>query len=353
MMKKVKFYYVYKYFVLAIISIMAGILAYLWFSLNDYEKHLPEKTMDVVFSEMKDGDYSRLVENGDSSLSTFCKQEDVNAYIKQIVDGKDLSYKKKTGEFKEEHPVYVILCGEDALTTVSLKSVKTTFYGNTVWEVENVGKMALPSYDMTVTAPNGATVTVNGTQLSADYVSESDIIVDSLKDLPDYISCPTMTKYVVPGVLGIPEVSVTAADGTAMEISTSEDNKEVVAGYPGKDGLLSAYGEQTLNIAQTYTKYMAADTSLTDIAQYVDGNAEIYQFLRTSEVYWFTSHDSYEFTNTEAYDATKYDDNIFSISVKYDYTIYRNGESFYYPTDLTFVYANVDGNLKVEDIIIN
>ncbi|MBO5274890.1 MAG: hypothetical protein J6I45_09770 [Clostridia bacterium] len=247
-------------FALAAISI----LIFLWNFMSAYERSLPEKALIPYTS---DGGISLLDEaarrdNDDTALLDYL-------YPLKL-EGREITCRKKAGEYTAAKPVYSILADGEAYFTLTLKEGEEVGFGMRMWEADTLtadeAYYTTERHTLTITAPSEAEVSVNGRILAA-----ADIEADGLRyrDVNPYeaslaeLAC---TKYRVEGLFTPPEVAV-IYEGVALTPSNKGDYSYVF--LPGQAQTLTVKAPSTATVTVNgyilTNDYVVESTAYTDI----------------------------------------------------------------------------------------
>ena len=81
-------------------------------------------------------------------------------YFNDIFTGKQISYKKKAGEYSESKPVYVLYAGNDKIASVSLDESKKNMHKFTEWKISSIdfNVNAKDNHAVNVMVPKGSRV---------------------------------------------------------------------------------------------------------------------------------------------------------------------------------------------------
>ena len=90
----------------ALVVIIAVALVLLYGLLKDYEAGRPANTMDKLVSHIEAGNVGKWIKDA-GILGEFETEDIVSDYFKDTFADKEVSYKKKAGEYTENNPVYI------------------------------------------------------------------------------------------------------------------------------------------------------------------------------------------------------------------------------------------------------
>ena len=298
----------------ALIVIIAAALVILHGFLKDYESGRPANTMDTLVAHIEKGNVGEWIKKS-GLLGEFETESIVSDYFRDTFEGKQISYKKKAGEYSESTPVYA----HDK------------------------------SHAVKVTVPKGSDVELNGVKVSSDYIT-GESSVDLCKHVSDYVDTPVNDIYEITGLFTAPDVKVYSS---GKELSTELDKEGYVAYYPGDDSLLEEEKQHILLVAENYGKYMINRGSLTTLSGYMIGTAKEYMSdIPAIDVYLIGRTFTYNITDENISNFRKYSDDCYSCNVDYKLNVNWSSGSTTYDIALTYIFVKQDGKWMLADFKI-
>lgn len=353
------FWKVYIVIGLLLLGALGVWLCFLYNWLGDYEsaqpKYLAEDTFNEHFADFDAAEYIKLC-NTESFLET---EENIVNYLETLTEGKEITYKKVSSGLESGYK-YIVLCsdGENetkfasfTLTEDGDADSKFKTYTAGGYEIYTDSKTTV-----TVEAPKGYTVLVNGDALSETFITENDIPTDSCNHMPEGVSGLYYTKYTVNGLLTEPTVEVKNGAG---ESATVEKVNNSYKAQPVSDAALSAeYTEWVLKASELYARYTQYDsnvnvTGFNQVAPYFDPSSELYESIRTVDNMFVQYYDDYEFKDMTASEFVRYDENTFSCRVQYTQLLYQKNDVYDDFVDQTLYLRKVDGEYLIYDMNVN
>ena len=120
------------------------------------------------------------------------------------------------------------------------------------------------------------------------------------------------------------------------------------------DDLMAQYAAFAEEATTTYCEYMTNDGSLTEVRRFFATGTPTYDAIRTSEVIWYTAHIGYRFENIESSEFFWHDEEMFSCRVTLDHYVVRTTtDTHYFPLDVTLFFREVDGVMRVWELVAN
>lgn len=213
------------YAALFLILIVVG-LGFFWKFIAAFEDSRPLNTMDAYMAKLNAEHICDTQADLIAEVDHYIQSEDAcRQLVIDAVSG-DITYAKKTSESTDTQTVYVLRCGSRIIGSVTMTTTEIDQYGFARWKISS------ESFDLsylkgtktyTVTVPEEFPVYVNGAQLNADYITQSDIHYDVLEEFYDDYDLPTMVTYTVAPGLGDYEMKVTDPDGNPVVIDETTD----------------------------------------------------------------------------------------------------------------------------------
>lgn len=185
----------------ALIVIIAAALVILHGFLKDYESGRPANTMDTLVAHIEKGNVGEWIKKS-GLLGEFETESIVSDYFRDTFEGKQISYKKKAGEYSESTPVYVLYADDDKIASVSLDESRKNAHKFTEWKISSINfnvNAQDKSHAVKVTVPKGSDVELNGVKVSSDYIT-GESSVDLCKHVSDYVDTPVNDTYEITGL---------------------------------------------------------------------------------------------------------------------------------------------------------
>lgn len=164
----------------ALVVIIAVALVLLYGLLKDYEAGRPANTMDKLVSHIEAGNVGKWIKDA-GILGEFETEDIVSDYFKDTFADKEVSYKKKAGEYTENNPVYILYADDKKIANVTLTEKKKNAHKFTEWKLASIdfnvdSKTKNTEHSVKITAPKNSEVTINGVNVSSDYITgEADV----------------------------------------------------------------------------------------------------------------------------------------------------------------------------------
>lgn len=353
--KRVSVFYII-YFTL-IILFVAGLFASLLFLkdyLKDFEASRPIHTVEAVVEEyfLSEDKYGLLEESG-YEIPEFSSESAVLEYLDSVIAEDDLQYYSIGGD--DKNLIYSVVSNNLRIATVTIELLDApNESGFPVYELSDISLTIGGSAGVSIKAPVGYTVYINGHELTEEYVYGEVEETESCNHMFGEAEGVKYVTYKLTGIFGDPDV-------------TAKDNHDLPAQNIESDGngvfytIGINYGEmpdelkdRILKASECYAAYMQKDMGFGGIAGYVDRTSELYTNLRTSAVKWANEHKGYRIVDPEVSEFYYYDENIFSCRVRFVHLLIgNNGNNFENEFDMTFYCRNINGKFMIYDSHVN
>lgn len=131
------------------------------------------------------------------------------------VQGQRLSFRPDSENTSRLASVYILSAGENDLLTLTASYDKAS----RTWKVDEAPLKALQAEARTlaITVPEGSAVSVNGTTLSEEYITDSRVPYTGISELEtQFDTCPYRMTYTVPGIYEAVQVDVSREAGVLL-----------------------------------------------------------------------------------------------------------------------------------------
>lgn len=325
--------------------------------LSDYEAAQPKYVAEETFEKyFKDFDAKQYLEICSSSETGFESEANLVKYLEEAIGDEKLSYKKVSSGMEDTFK-YIVLAGEDKkVASFTLAADDKSDGRFKSYKACDFSVYCESNKQFTVEAPEGYTVIVNGKELSEDYITKKDIKTESCDYMPEGVKGIYNTLYTLKGLLSKPEVEVKSPDGVSVNVT---DNENAFVAGPAYDvDLAKEYNDWIIEGVEKYAQYSQYDwkvsaTGFSQVAPFFDPTSELYESIRTVENMFVIEYDKFEFTDMEAGEFVKYDDNTFSCRVKYTQKLYKGSEVYDDFVDQILYLRRVDGEYRIYEMKVN
>ncbi len=178
--------------------------------LAEYESIQPKHEAERVFNEyFLYADTADMIGYEEGFYSEYDKKGAPEKALSSVLDGKKLSYKA------ENNALYSVYADGEMIAQFTLKPGKETtpHLGAHEPVLDKVDFLVNPTVSITVIAPKGATVKVNGKTVASDMIAGDPVYLDNAEFFPND-EARMMVSYRIEGLFAEPAVSVESADGS-------------------------------------------------------------------------------------------------------------------------------------------
>ncbi len=352
--------------------------------LKEYEDAQPKHLAESIFNErFASFDYANFSDEefdpvSAASLPEFATKEEKLRYLNDSVRGSEISYTKKLGS-TDEKITYTVKADKRKLAEFSVVSAdqktehgfRTYEAGDTVVfcltpdspvvtdpvtepETEPITEPVTEPVILThtVTVPAGFTVSLNGTALTEDKITDRTFDKTIIEYAPENFPGIEFVTYTFTVTEGEPaELTAVNTEGNAAEITADETGLIHSSPFTFSEGLKNRYSEKLLEITQETGKYMQAALVFDDIAKYYDSSAERYWQLKAigADAWMVNHYRSVTFENVVASEFWMFPDGTFRGRISCVMIGTRDGATSTDPIDYTFNFRDNNGTVLVTD----
>lgn len=346
-------------FLICYSAVLAAAMVVCWIVLygfiKDYEEGRPSSQMDKIISYFTADNVENLLNESSVKVNEFETNEQIAGYLEGKLGNETVTYRKKSREYSESTPVYVVYAGDTPIAKVSLVQNGKNSHNFTKWKM---GSVSFDDYSdksnnntITISAPSDSKVMVNGIEVGDSYIKESGQEFSPCKHVGDYVEKPLRTVYEISGLVAQPQVE---AELSGVNLEIVNENNTYTAEYPSDDDMLAEMQDDITSIARNYGKYIINRGSLSSLTSRMVGYAN--EYISDIPAVWaflYGKTYTYEFNNENISNFRKYSDDCFSCDVYYDlYVDWKDGNKTY-NTSVTYTFVKTDGEWYVADFIIN
>jgi len=336
-----------------LISIVVVLLILLYGTLKDYEKSMPNNTMSKIVKEFTPDNIEQILNDNSIKINEFETVSSVADYFKAKMQDSEVTYKRKSGEYTNETPVYLVKAGDAIIAKVTLVANGENAHKFTNWKLGNI---SFDGYidaknEMTITAPSVAEVKLNGVKISDSYITQKDIKFDIVKNVEAFVKTPTNVIYKVSGLMAQPKITV-SINGAELEVTVDSNTCTVM--YPTDAALLEAQKPTIHTIIEEIGKFFINRGSLTTLNKYLIGNANnTMKYMQGVWAYSYGKTYTYEFRNEKISNLIKYSDDCFSCSIYSDLYVKWVDDEKTYTSSMTYTFVKIKGSWLLADTLLD
>ncbi|MBO7730774.1 MAG: hypothetical protein J6S31_07950, partial [Lachnospiraceae bacterium] len=305
--------------ILAVILIV-GLIIFSSF-IKKYEDNQPSNMVAGIVKQLSSNPSSYLKSNSEHIKCL----ENVDTIIDESVaqmEGKQLSYIENS-DYRAEAPSFNITADGQIVAKVTLGKDSKGAFGLHSWKLTglDVASYVPNTLSYTILVPEGATISINGTELTDAYKTKDAAVPETLQTASRFVSVPSFETYKVSGFANQPQVVAKAADGSDLGVSVTSDtivcqastSQEFIDSVDGLvNNAISAWGRHFINMGGNLRAYILDDC---DYYGYIFGRDTMDPIY--TAFYEFESIADYDFTEKSASNYIRYSSDCFTVDVKY------------------------------------
>lgn len=309
----------------------------LWAFLETYDDE-PVKAIDTYIEILESEDFDRIFELNNIEPNEFNSFDEYKEKFIEMFGGNLSGLKYRLTGAEGESEEYEIYSGEILAQRVSI----TPDGGSFALKTEKIDK----PYELTVTVPKGATVTVNGVSLSDEYITE-EYEIDQYLSLDNHTP-PTCQVYYVDGLLNPAKCEV-SIEGQSTELKVYNEQK-IEAIYTVADAEKEAFCQIAEHTAVQYAMYITQDINFGELAPLLAENSEFYRSIKGYTNEWYAEHE-FTYDNMSFGEVILHDSDHFSVDLSFTYHIVRPVRTYDYDVnyDMYFVKSGEEWLLATLD----
>lgn len=314
--------------------------------LTRFEAAQPKHASQEVFADLfSPADWGRVYDLAGLEAGVYGDREGFARSMEELTSGQELTLVETSAGLSGGRR-YIVKAGGDSVAAFTLAGSETE-EGQTVWELDGVELLLGQTGTVSVRAPEGWSVLVNGVRLGEDCVAQT-VETAAERYLPEGVHGRRAVLWQTQAsAIRQAEVTVLDEDGNAAPLSY-EDGRftaEEPAQEPddeARDALLGA--------ARTYARYMIREADSQQLRRYFDSESRIYETIRSSEI-WIKNTAGHGFENEEISEYYCYSPELFSARVGMDMNVKRtNGTLKGYHVDSTFFFHRTAAGWRVYEM---
>ena len=333
------FYTIYFMFILAFFGATYLGLQWLHGWLSDFEAAQPTLKAEQVFQEVfTDPDWGALYESAGAKDSAYEGKEQFVNYMEEKVGDSKLTYMETSAGLDKTKKKFIVKLGDEKVATFTLTDRNNV--GNmdlsNLTNMENIKDMAdIPDWQLGavevffervgtyyIVKMGDHTASVNGVELDDSFTIQIATTVAE-KYLPEGTNGFVTCVQQVDGIMEVPEVTITDADGNPVEVTYDEESRTFTA-QTESNTISDEVDSVALEAAKVYSLWMIDEEhDRAAIAKYFDASSDAYSRIVKSTELWMQNHAGYRFENDSVTNYARYSDDICSVKVKTDLIVTR------------------------------
>ena len=295
-----------------------GLLGDLQDWLVKYEAAQPTRKCQEVFAQyFETPDWGQLYDLAGVQGTEYEGKDAFIAYMDQRVSGREITYLETSAGLSKDKK-YIVRADNEKIASFTLtdknQAVEVTDIPD--WELGKIELFYQGNSTYYIETLAGSTTTVNGKPL--DETAVIRVATTKVGDyLPEGVTVPAKQTQQITGLMAVPQVEVTDAEGKPVTVTYDEASRTFTADMSNAGGVVGEdLKERALEGLKTYAIYMSQKSGGdTKLAEYFERGTELYKTLSSMERMWNQSYAGYSLTDESVTDAVRYSEDVFSARV--------------------------------------
>ena len=316
-------------------------LNYLWNYLKAYENHNPAKVVNDYVDTLSKNDFSEAVAASSFKYDYFNDEKAFGQYINTKYDNdfKDIKALKSGSDSKKV--VYNLYSEDKLVSKIFLeRNGKKDNYGLEGWTLSS--EQIPTPYSVKVTSPKDVKVFLDGKEVTSEYLTAEKHSIKAYVSLNDQSLAPQFSIYEINNLLNKPVITISSQDSDNYDVTVNSDNTIVIS-PKATEKLQNELASVVKETAFEYAKYTTADVTFEQLSHFLYKDTQFYSKIKNFKNQWLSEHTcSYE--NEKILNLTKYDNEHFTASITFTYTILQSKTKKSY--ELTYNTSFIKSNGK-------
>lgn len=311
-----------------------------------FEAAQPKHASQEVFADLfSPADWGRVYDLAGLDSAVYGDREGFARSMEELTSGQELTLVETSAGLSGGRR-YIVKAGGDSVAAFTLAGGETE-EGETVWELDKVELLLGQTGTVSVRAPEGWSVLVNGVRLGEDCVAQT-VETAAERYLPEGVRGRRAVLWQTQAS-AIRQAEVTVLDGDGKAAPLRCEDGRFTAEEPAQEPDDEARAA-LLGAARTYARYMIREAGSEQLRRYFDSESQIYETIRSSEI-WINNTAGHGFENEEISEYYRYSPELFSARVGMDLNVKRtNGTLKGYHVDSTFFFRQAAGGWRAYEM---
>ena len=331
--------------------------------LAEYEAAQPKYVAEEVFTKYFDPiDYIALLAVADYEAGEVAA-EDLADYLSDEIGEEQLTYSAGSSNTPDEIK-YIVKAGSKQLGVITLKtSSQKTEHGFQTYEFSNIELYLnmeayleeLSRIVVTFDVPSVCSVTVDGEDLTEEFVTDTYTRTEAMKFYPPDVPEIEYTVYTITTLKELPkDVIVVNPEGLPAEVSIDEDTHTYTCGLVYSEALEAEYSDFVISALEGYAAYVQAskNVGLKNIRGYFDTDSDAYaDVVAAGGSRWMVrAWSGIDFENVSVGEFYAHTPEIFSCHISFTQLLHQTGrEDFVDVIDMYVFLHLTDQGYKIYD----
>lgn len=308
--------------------------------LTRFEAAQPKHASQEVFADLfSPADWGRVYDLAGLDAAVYGDRAGFARSMEELTAGRELTLVETSAGLSGGRR-YIVKAGGDSVAAFTLAN-RAPEDGGAVWELDGVELLLGQTGTVSVRAPEGWSVRVNGVPLGEDCVAQT-VETAAERYLPEGVRGRRTVLWQTQAS-AIRQAEVTVLDQEGQTAPLSYEDGCFAAAEPAEE----PGGEERsalVGATQTYARYMIREANAEQLRRYFDSGSQIYQTIRSSEI-WIKNTAGHSFENEDISEFCRYSRSLFSARVKMDMNVRRNNGTLkgYHMDSTLFFHRTANG----------
>ncbi len=327
------------------LAVIAGVLAWLWNTLESYEANTPESSVRRYLKQAELGQWDELYESSGFEPTAFTGREEYIAFLQNLYGEplEDFTLVRTAGEGDLS---YLLMSQGREISRLELREAPEGFRYR--WQVRTRVEPLAP---VTVQAPEGVRVLINGRE--ADRSTATAAPAAGYEGLPAEVAAPQVLSYTIEGLLLPPQVTAEGEDqGLRYTVTGPEEETEMVFRVEAEPDPADAdgYWKAAEAAAKAYAAFITADVSRTELNRYLLPGTPFYDSMQEFYNGWYIEHTGNEYRNISRGELRAVSADAFRADLSFDYVIFRGAREYVYPSSYRMYFLRTENGWKMTSL---
>ena len=359
---KIPWFYIIYFICLAVaISALIVVLRIETDILAEYESVQPRHTAEAAFKKyFSPPDFPRLLADAEYDAEGLSAEE-LTKYLSEQIGESKLTFASGSSSDAETLR-YIVRSGSKQVAAIVLvKSQRTTEHGYAIYDFSKVELFIVmgeapppekPKITVTIEAPVGYAVSVNGEDVTDEFLTSTKHKTDVLQYYPSTADGIDYNVYTLSELEELPtDVMVISDEGTAAGIGFDEKTNTYTADIVYSETLKAQYSEFVTEALEGFASYAhnVPGSAFSNIKHFFDPSSQLYKDVKAFEsnlwMEFVSDRDSFE--NVKAEEFLMLPDGVISCHISFIQILRRNGRNRSEELDMYVFLHLVDDEYKI------
>ncbi len=344
------FYIIYLLLIWAFFLGLDPILGALKNWLVKYEASQPGVKCEQIFDELfSDPDWAQIYTLAGGQDTKFENKDTYAAWMEAKIGSDKLTYSETSAGLSKDKK-YIVSHGDEKVATFTMTSKAHEETEIVDWRLGTVEIFFKRTQSLTIRTVPGYTVALNGVVLDDSYITQT-VFTKAEEYLPEGLHGYRTVELQAEGFLMQPQVTVTAPDGTQIEVENlGNDNHRVYAHPIPRQESSQEEMDRVLAATKAYCQFMIRAIDKYTFANYFDSSTALFTGLVETDP-WMQSYKSYTMGDSLLSGYYRYSDSYYSVRIDTTLFVTRpNGSVKEYPVSTTLFMELKDGKWLVTNM---